>query len=86
MDDLTQDFLEHWRNTHTGDAIKYFDASEGIPASAFNSIDEPAFPPKSVYQDFPTEDRRKPEMPQDRDIHFQHAASLPMIRRCNTMR
>ncbi len=71
MDELTKNFLEHYRATHPGMPIKYFDASEGIPISAFNPIEEPAFPPKTVYQDFPPQAKGQTTMSTIRDTHFQ---------------
>ncbi len=75
MDELTKNFLEHYRATHPGMPIKYFDASEGLPISAFNPIEEPAFPPKTVYQDFPRAARKDNPM-SDRDTHFAGFAKL----------
>src|SRR6266704_5947752 len=70
MDELTKNFLEHYRATHPGMPIKYFDADEGLPISAFNLIEEPTFPPKTVYQDFPPQAKGHIPMTTERDTHF----------------
>jgi len=78
MDELTKGFLTHWQKTHPGGTIKYFDASEPVHISQFNLIEEPTFPPKTLYKDFPlheNETKGTTTMPNERDEHFYGAAS-----------
>jgi hypothetical protein len=52
MNEQFRKLLDHLQASHPGATIQYFDASEGIPLSAFNFLDEPLYPPKTVYKIF----------------------------------